>query len=119
MCIDAKGHLVLVEVVYGVEVFKEEVTYQVNIGSLCLIDVSFVNYEEAGIGARFLEIFFGVELEDEVAELECQRLQLLYHARARFEHVTECVLGLALDIGDVFLPLGLHLLENWRWHGQL
>ena len=78
-----------------------------------------MNYEETGVFAGFLEVLLRIELKDIITQLNCDWLQFLDDVRTRVKHMTECVLWLALNIRNIFLPFCLHLFEYRRRHRQL
>lgn len=119
MCINSERHFIFVEIVYGVEVFEEETSNEINIRRVCLIDIGFVNDEEAGVFASFLQVLLRIKLKDVITELEGDWLELLDDICARVQHMTECMLWFALYVWYVFLPFRLHLFENWWRHRQL
>lgn len=118
MHVNTEADGVPVEVVDRVEVLEESVSDEEQILVLSW-QSALVDNEVALLVARFVQILLWVYLEDIVAHLETDWFDLGGNIFTALLHVTESLVGCAVEVWQCLLPLGSDLLENIWWDGQL
>ena len=98
---------------------QEESSNKIHISFVVAAKIGLVDDEEASVLSCWEEIFFCVELEDVVTELETERLDFLNHCLAGLLDVAESLAVFADQVGHVFLPLLGELLKNCQRNRKL
>ena len=107
-----------VEVVDGVEVLEESVADEEQVLVLSW-QSALVDNEVALLVARFVEVLLWVYLEDIVAHLETNWLDLWSNIFTALLHVTESLVRCAVEVWQCLCPLRSDFLEDIWWDGQL
>jgi len=116
--VNTEADSVPVEVVDGVEVLEESVSDEEQVLVLSW-QSALVDNEVALLVARFVQILLWVYLENIVAHLETDWFDLGSNIFAALFHVTESLVGCAVEVWQCLCPFGSDLLEDIRWDGQL
>jgi len=80
---------------------------------------AFVNDEVTFFMTGFVEVLFWGNLEYVVAHLEADWFQLWSDVLAAIFHVTESLIGCAIEFWEGLLPLFSDILENIWWNRKL
>lgn len=114
MNVDTKTDLISIEVIDWVEMTKESVTDEEKVFVLAR-KTAFMNNEEAFTFIRLVKVLFWINLENEIAHLETNWLDMLWNFFTWLGNMAESLITLTVQIRKRFRPFSLDLLENiWR-----
>lgn len=118
MHVDTKTYGITVEIVDGVEMLEESVTDQEQV-LVFTWESALVDNEVALLMGRLIQVLFWVNLENVVAHLETNWLNLGGNVLTGLLDVAESLVGGAVKVWQSLRPLGSDLFENIRWDGKL